>query len=379
MFSYWEQQSFFKYDHIVIGSGITGLSTAIELRAKYPHASVLVLERGLVPAGASTRNAGFACMGSVTELLDDLEVMSEAEVVGLFEQRKRGLALLRSRLGDEAIGYAENGSYELIDANAKEALNHIDYLNGLLLPVNNKPSFRLANERIKSSGFSEKYTEALIENTCEGELNTGMMMRALAAHAIEYGVEIKTGARVAGYEEKEDGVLVVVENTTGIEPYLLRCTTLNICTNAFTGLLLPGEDIIPGRGQVLVTRPIPGLKFKGIYHFDKGYYYFREIDGRILLGGGRNLDFEGERTGEAFVTEMIQENLEQKLREVIIPGVDFEIERRWAGIMAFGENKQPIIKVFSNRVFGAFRFGGMGVALGSRAGYELVQLHDTYR
>lgn len=370
MFSYWERESFFNYGHIVIGSGITGLSTAIELRALYPADRILVLERGMISSGASTRNAGFACMGSVTELLADLQVMEENEVVNLFAERKKGLEILRQRLGDERIGYSANGSYELIDTGAKEALNKIDYLNELLLPVNNQPSFRLANEKIISFGFNEQYTAALIENTCEGELHTGKMMRALTDYALQQGIEIKTGAQVLRYEEEGNGVMVQLAG--GIQ---LHCKTLNLCTNAFTKQLLQDVDITPGRGQVLITEPIEGLKLKGVFHMDEGYYYFREIDGRVLIGGGRNLDFEGEVTTDMMVTERIQNSLEEKLREIILPGVKFEVSQRWAGIMAFGATKQPIIKAFSDRVFGAFRMGGMGVALGSRVAQQLADLH----
>ena len=133
-------------------------------------------------------------------------------------------------------------------------------------------------------------------------------------------------------------------------------------------------DVTPGRGQVLVTHPIPGLKFKGIYHFDKGYYYFREIDGRVLFGGGRNLDFETENTTEFALNSLIQIDLEQKLADIILPGMQFQVAQRWAGIMAFGVNKYPIVKAFSPRVFGAFRMGGMGVALGSETAAQLVEL-----
>ena len=90
MLSYWEQQSFLHYDHIVVGSGIVGLSTAIELKERFPGARVLVLVRGLLPTGASSRNAGFACMGSLTELLDDNQYASDAQIVELFDQRKKG-------------------------------------------------------------------------------------------------------------------------------------------------------------------------------------------------------------------------------------------------------------------------------------------------
>ena len=115
-------------------------------------------------------------------------------------------------------------------------------------------------------------------------------------------------------------------------------------------------------------------KIKGTFHFEKGYYYFREVDGRILLGGGRNLDFEGESTTSFELTNNIQEALEEKLREIIIPDVAFNIEQRWSGIMAFGKSKFPIIKQLSEDVYGGFRLGGMGVALGSKVAKELARL-----
>ena len=77
MLSYWEHQTFTDYDFIVVGGGITGLSTAASLRDLHPNAKILLLERGLLPSGASTRNAGFACFGSVTELLNDIKVLGE--------------------------------------------------------------------------------------------------------------------------------------------------------------------------------------------------------------------------------------------------------------------------------------------------------------
>jgi glycine/D-amino acid oxidase-like deaminating enzyme len=149
---------------------------------------------------------------------------------------------------------------------------------------------------------------------------------------------------------------------------------MSICTNAFTKQLLPEVDVIPGRGQVLITQPIPGLKIKGVFHFDKGYYYFREIDGRVLFGGGRNLDFETEQTTEFELNKLIQIDLEQKLADIILPGTHFQIAQRWTGIMAFGKTKYPIVKAFSPRVFGAFRMGGMGVALGTETARELSEI-----
>jgi glycine/D-amino acid oxidase-like deaminating enzyme len=372
MLSYWEQQSFSYYDHIIIGSGIVGLSTAIELKERFPSADVLVLERGLLPTGASSRNAGFACMGSVTELLADLETMTEEEVFLLFEARKKGLERLRNRLGDATIGYAANGSYELISEQETDALERIDYLNQLLLPVTQIPAFRINNENISRFGFSQNYTAALIENTCEGELNTGKMLKALVAHALKAGVMILTGAEVMSFEEVGDKVVIEVKDQFRNEVMTLHSRTAVFCTNAFTRQFFPDEDVTPGRGQVLITQPIDGLKFKGVYHFDKGYYYFREIDGRVLLGGGRNLDFKGETTTALELSDRIQLDLEAKLQEIILPDTHFQIAQRWSGIMAFGATKQPVVKAFSDKIFGAFRLGGMGVALGSEVAMQLA-------
>src|SRR5699024_4370696 len=114
-------------------------------------------------------------------------------------------------------------------------------------------------------------------------------------------------------EEKK--VVVYVKDTTRKTPLPLSCEKLFICTNAFTKQLLLDINLQPGRGQVLITEPIEGLPFKGIFHFEKGYYYFREIDGRVLFGGGRNLDFCGEQTTDIELNEQIQSHLIRLLEE----------------------------------------------------------------
>lgn len=374
MLSYWEQQSFTRYDFIVIGAGIVGLSTSIGLKQRFPHASVLVLERGLLPTGATSRNAGFACMGSATELLDDLQHRSEAEVVGLFAQRKTGLEKLRQRFGDVAIGYKPDGGHELIGEKEVYALNRIDYLNGLLQPVLGFDAFTRKDERIDTFGFNRQEVKAVISNNSEGGLNSGLLLRALLAMAGQLGVEIKTGAFAERFDEEEKGVRISVRSPFREEVLPLQAAKLILCTNAFTSQLLPGVAVTPGRGQVLITEPVDGLKLKGVFHFDQGYYYFRELDGRVLFGGGRNLDFEGETTTELKLNAQIQAGLEEKLRTIILPGIAFKIAQRWSGIMGFGAHKGPIVKAFSDRVFGAFRMGGMGIALGTETAEQVVAL-----
>ena len=151
---------------------------------------------------------------------------------------------------------------------------------------------------------------------------------------------------------------------------------LLLATNGYTQDYL-SDLVTPARAQVLITEPIPGLNIKGTFHLDQGYYYFRNIDQRILLGGGRNLDFEGEQTTLEQTTEQIQGALERMLREVILPdlpGHAIGIERRWSGIMGVGPQKKPIVNTLAPNVYCGVRLGGMGVAIGAEVGQKLAEL-----
>lgn len=372
MLSIWERNELIHYDHIIIGSGIVGLTTAYYVKKKNPSKSVLVLERGLLPTGASTKNAGFACMGSLTEILDDLKIASEEEVLELFRLRKKGLERLQSILGKEKIGYQTNGSYELIFKNEIAALEKIDYCNELLRKEIKQDAFRLNNSKIQEFGFNGVC--AMVENLCEGEIDTGLMMKNLIQLVSSMGVEIKTGCEVLSFNEHSNQVEIICNNPILKNELILKSNKLFICTNAFAKKLLPQANVTPGRGQVLITKPIPDLKFKGIFHFEEGYYYFREYKGCVLFGGGRNIDKQTEETTEFALNQAIQQSLIEKLQTIILPNQAFEIDLQWTGIMAFGPTKKPIIEPYSDKVFVGVRMGGMGVAIGSEVGFSLAEM-----
>lgn len=373
MLSYWEKESLLQYDYIIIGSGIVGLSAAISLKEKAPHSRVLVLEREVLPTGASTKNAGFACIGSLTEILADLQTMPTDAVIRLVQLRLSGLRLLRHRLGDATIGYRENGSHELIGAREEWALDELSEVNRMLADLfAGEPAFAPAHEQLATFGFAPPHIKGLIRNNFEGELHTGNMMRALIDTAILKGIEIKTGCTVKTIDDFHTGVNVIVPNHLLKEDIAFSARKVLICTNAFTSRLLPEEEVVPGRGQVLITAPVKDLPFKGIFHMEEGYYYFRELDGRVLLGGGRQLDFTGETSEDFEFNDRIQQELETLLHSVILPDRTVSIADRWTGIMAFGKTRQPIVKAHTKNVIMGVRMGGMGVAIGSMIGEEIA-------
>lgn len=365
--SYWELKSWFsQVDYTIVGSGIVGLHAALRLRERFPESKILVIEKGMLPQGASTKNAGFACFGSLSEIIDDLKIHSEEEVLALIRKRWHGLQLLRNRLGNAPIGFEPFGGYELFlsdDDSYAECTSKLPFINEILQPLFKADVFAKQVDRFNFKGIREY----LIFNPFEAQIDTGRMMQALLKEAVGQNILILNQQNVTEFSENVDGVTVALGNFSFTTKKLL------FATNGFASALTNGA-VKPARAQVLITEPIPNLDIKGTFHLDKGYYYFRNIDDRILLGGGRNLDFDGETTTEFGQTEIIQNRLEKLLKDVILPDTDVKIAHRWSGIMGLGMRKTPIVSQLSEHVYCGVRLGGMGVAIGSLIGRELADL-----
>jgi glycine/D-amino acid oxidase-like deaminating enzyme len=61
---------------------------------------------------------------------------------------------------------------------------------------------------------------------------------------------------------------------------------------------------------------------------------------------------------------------------VILPRFQnqYVVEQRWAGIMAFGKEKMPIIRQLAPNLFCAVRMSGMGVALAPVVGKKVAKM-----
>lgn len=367
-FSYWELKEWFiNVDFTIVGSGIVGLNCALELKKKHPKAKILVLEKGMLPQGASSKNAGFACFGSLSELMDDLKTHTEEEVFNLVKKRWEGLQLLRENFGDTNIDFQQNKGYELFQDKDlfEECTSQKNQINKLIFPIFNGDVFSESANSFNFKNIEPSYSV----NHFEGQIDTGKMVTQLLLKVQKAGIKILNNISVESFTEHNDMISV---KTNQIE---FTTNKLFIATNGFSKQLIQ-ENVQPARAQVIITKPIKNLHIKGTFHFDKGYYYFRNIDNRILFGGGRNLDFKTEETNEFGQTEIIQNQLKNILQETILPNTAFEIEHSWSGIMGVGNQKKAIVKQLSNNTFCGVRLGGMGVAIGSLVGKELAELID---
>ncbi len=371
--SYWERETFFKdLDVVVLGSGIVGLSAALRLKEREPRLRVTVVERGVLPLGASTRNAGFACFGSVSELLDDLEVHPEDAVFQLVERRFRGLENLKKLLGEENIGYEPLGGYELFrlgeQTRFEACKDAIRRFNDQLKAITGlQETYEVLGKEGPDFGFRDMI--GMIRNKGEGQLHTGKMVKTLLIKAQAAGVEVINGLNIRSLHT--GGEKVVFETDLG---WTFEAGALILAANGFARRLMPELAVNPARNQVLITHPIPELKIRGSFHYDRGYYYFRDIGGRILLGGGRCLDPAGETTDEFGATSLIQDALTRLLEEMILPGIPFRIDTWWSGIMGLGNEKKPVIKKIGKNSVAAVRLGGMGVAIGTLVGADAADL-----
>ncbi|MDP2421959.1 FAD-binding oxidoreductase [Sediminibacterium sp.] len=361
MLSYWEKDSYYAdVDIVIIGAGLMGLWSAYELKKAAPSLTITILEKNATPLGASTRNAGFACFGSLTELISDESTMGTAAMLSIVESRFKGIQKIRANFSDEAIQYDACGGFEAIQNDHFTAPNldgHIHYLNELLAPITGKHQ-TFCNATKQMNRYGVKAFDHLVYNSFEAGIHSGKLVNELTSKVLALGVRIINGVEVKGWIKTAESV----EITTQYGPSI-KAKQLIVCVNGFTQTLLPQLNILPARGQILLTKPIKGLALKGTFHFDEGFYYWRNIGNRILIGGARNLAIAEEQTTNLAGSDKIRNHLAQFLATYIDTPEPIEIEQSWSGVMGFTPNKEPLCTWAEPNVLAVIACNGMGVAL----------------
>lgn len=373
--SFWEKEAWLnRYDVIIIGAGFVGLWTAYKLKLKEPNLKIAIVERGVLPTGASTKNAGFSCFGSVSELMHDVALMGESAMLNVVEMRYKGLKEINAIFPQHSIDYHNLGGYELFSTKENYPIDHlrsdIYYLNNLLSTrLGLTHTFHETSEKIAEFGF--QHTSALAFSPSEGQLQPAKLVKALEQMIQKMGVNLFFNTTVEKIESNGNNVIIETDKLGE-----LQANRVIVCTNGFAKKLLPSLEVYPARGQVFITEPMHNLKVKGTFHFDEGYYYFRNVGNRLLLGGARNKAFEAENTDVIETSETIQNALESFMMEYILPAGSPQptIETRWSGIMGMGPIKQPIIKEIQPNVFCAVRMSGMGVSIAPIVASNLTEM-----
>lgn len=325
---------------VVVGGGVTGCSAALTLARR--GVRVRLVEAREIAGGASGRNGGFALRGAALAYDRARERLGRAPAAELWRRTEEALEEMASIAGD---GLRRVGSLRIADdpAEREELEREFTALeeDGFDVEWRDDLDGSLAGTR-----FGAIYTPP------DGALEPARWVRRLAAAAAEAGAEIREHTRLASLEDAPGATVLVA--TDGYPSGLLG------------GL---GDLIRPTRGQVIATEPL-GERLYPLPHYARhGYDYWHSDEaGRLVVGGFRDLDLEGECTAEEVTTPRIQAALEDSV-EVLL-GFRPAIEHRWAGIFGTVADQLPLVGPVPGRegVWVSAGYSGHGNVLGFLCG-----------
>jgi glycine/D-amino acid oxidase-like deaminating enzyme len=352
--SYWEEDALPRRaapgelpphtDILIVGAGFMGSWLAYWLAKRGVGARVLVVERDRFAYGASSRNAGFLTCGQVSEMLADVESTGMDAVVATFEDRLRGIDLVRGEFPGLDIDACGSTDWDPLTAAKRDLGRELNSVAGRDI---------YAVRRARMAGDER---DAMF-NRADGAVDPVRLLQRLRG---------RTGARFAfGVRAMRvsDGT-AVLETEDGTHEVSYGRAFL--CTNAFASALHGGTDVQPGRGQIIVTTPVRTPTERTLGYLQQGYNYFRFLGDRLLIGGGRHLYGDSENgTIELAPTASIRSYL-TGVAASVVGHDDFRVEHHWAGIMGFrggnhlGGSPRRVVDARTEEVAG---FGGMGVAL----------------
>ena len=330
-------------DVAVIGGGVTGLSCALTLAEN--GLRVRVHEARAVASGASGRNGGFALSGAALP----------------YDQ-------VRQKLGAERAGALwrlTERTLDRMEALAGDALRRVGSLR-LAADEKEREALVTEHEALREDGFAsvwidvpdgrlaDHYSGALLHPR-DGAMHPGRWIRRLASRAGEAGAQLREHDRVSSLDEVDADAIV-------------------IATDGYPAGLVPELDaaVQPTRGQVVVTEPLPEQAYGRPHYARNGFDYWQQLpDGRLVIGGRRDVDLESEWTAQEATTPLVQEALAGLIVELV--GYLPAITHRWSGIFGTTRDALPLVGPVPGHdgVWVSRGYSGHGNVLGLACG-ELI-------
>lgn len=368
--SFWEQELYGQaFDLVVIGGGFSGLSTAYFAKKRQPRWRIAVLDQYSIQRLASTRNAGFACISSLSELIEDAAAYGWEHTLSLIERRWKGLSMLEQIFNSKEIHYQNVPSGELFFEDQhfpfEKYADRIREANHLLRSIVGGEYYRLEDASLTQANFGAKAT-AYVHHLQEGQLQPARLAASWRKLCLESGITLFDGVKVHEIDRKNQIYQVSTEQMP------LAAHRVLLAANGLSRQLMPSLEVGKVMNLVFVTKAMKGLKWKGNLHAESGFIYARNIDERILIGGGRHLLPKGQQEQVSPEDEaMIEDYLGKWLVEMKILDRKPEFEYKWKGYLGVGPEKEPILEAFDDRLFVLARLSGMGVALSTALGQKM--------
>lgn len=354
------------YDYVIIGGGIAGLSTAYWLLQKDPHLKIGIIEKHQIGFGASGRNAGFMTCGSTEHFikLKDQFGLDKATEIWKFSEDNRKL-LQKHIIQDDAtkVDFKITGSCTVAANSERWAY----YQDAAKIMRQQKIDVYEVNAAEMNRDYGITGFEGGIVYASDGYVHP---IKLLDQILNKLNVHIHENSEVQSLMHANEGVVVKTNKEE------LSAAKVIVTVNAYLPLVNQkfANLIVPGRGQILLTKPMPEF-VKGPCYLTKHLCYFRQLPtGELLIGGFRNLATEAEKTYADQTTDIIQNALLDFVRNHFRFGPQVEILRQWSGIMGYSSDGQMIIGSLANEPHIHYLAGcsGHGLGLSFKAAQTLV-------
>ncbi len=369
--SYWldeTQKKTLNYDVLIVGAGISGLSTAYWLEKKDSSLKIAIIEKHSLGFGASGRNAGFVTCGSAEHFskLNKKFGLNKAIEIWRFSEQNR--ELLKSEIFHDdptSVDFYSTGSCTV-------APNESDWARYQILEkemLDAKIDVELIDENYLTKHYGVQNFRGAIQYKHDGII-----------HPLKLLQKMKSKLRNTTFFFGEE-VFRLNSSSTKIElqtqKNIFSGKKVFVCLNGFISQLLPElkEHIKPQRGQIVLTESLPAF-VKGPCYLTKHLCYFRQLpSGELLVGGFRNHDSEAENTSLDEATVKIQTALTEFVSSYFKNSKNIQIQYRWSGIMGFSEDEQMLIGEHPEKpnVFLMAGCSGHGMGLSFNAARVMVE------
>ncbi len=357
--SFWDYDVAFpeKTDICIVGAGFTGIGLALGARKKFPNAQIKLIEQLPEGAAASTMNAGFFCFGSPTEIIDTINEIGEDACFKLIEKRWKGSRFLLEACENLGIKLPNYGGYEIFadEESFNKTADNLAEINKQLKGINQALAWETKEESWA------KYKNLLF-TSAECRVHPAQLYAALEKHLRKLNIDIIKNCKLTNYHQNESDISLTINDM-----HHLKTKSLLLATNAFQKDL---EEVKAARNIVLLYDIQGEIPVKANIHYDKGYVYMREVQGRFLIGGGRNQDPKVESTDSFGTNSKITDYLAERLQSLTTMQVATRPAYSWSGIISSGKSGEPLFKRLEKNVYYAGRYGGMGVTLSLYHGYN---------
>lgn len=360
--SYWHlqrAQAHTTAEVVVIGAGICGISAAIELQQR--GIKPIILERGTVGCGASSRNAGFLMRGAADNYAAAVRIYGRDRAALLWRWTEENLQLLIEDGVESLNRFARRPSCLLALSDGE--LCEIKESHRLL--IEDGFAAELVDQGDDDAWRSGRALGGLV-NPGDAVCNSAELMAFLASRV---DGDIREGTEVAQLRAQGPSIEVITNHGT------IDTLRVLICTNAWTAGLMPELDgiIVPRRGQ-MIAYDAPDVRLDCAYYANHGSEYFRSAgDGVIVVGGCRTGFADDEIGCEDRTTEPVQSAIEVFTTELLGDGLT--PIARWAGTMGFSPDGLPLIGPvpgWDDRVWVCGGFTGHGMSLARRSARAAV-------